>query len=98
MNWNLDFEHRSTHHLLTRAPALARKFDERAHVIGEGIDWTALEDACFSDAERLLARAARDLWNRTGQAPLGELLSTLDEDNFQALMTAMRLWRERSTR
>src|SRR5256885_13207507 len=45
-------EHRSTHHLLTQAPALARKFDPAAHLTPEGgIDWPRLEAVCHSSSE-----------------------------------------------
>lgn len=36
MDWNCDSEHRSTHHLLTQAPALARKFNAREHLTSDG--------------------------------------------------------------
>jgi hypothetical protein len=45
----LRHEHRSTYHLLTHAPSIARKFDEAEHVTEDGsIDWDALEAECFS--------------------------------------------------
>jgi len=95
MDWNCDSEHRSTYHLLTHAPAIARKFDEAEHVTGDGgIDWDALEAECFSTTERLLARVARDLWNGSGAAPVGNLLVSLDDANFEAVVEAMRLRRE----
>jgi hypothetical protein len=94
MDWTITSEHRSTHHLLTQAPALARKFDPATHLTADGgIDWPRLEAACHSTAERLLVRAARDLWNGSGDAPLGDLLVTLDEANYGALIDAMQLRR-----
>jgi hypothetical protein len=99
MDWTIDSEHRSVHHLITRAPALARKFDMDLHVTEDGgIDFDAVEGNCFSDAERLLVRAARDLWNGSGSASLGGLLTTLDEANYEALVEAMRIRREWTTR
>jgi hypothetical protein len=94
MDWNCDSEHRSTYHLLTNAPALARMFDETKHVNERGgIEWEALEAECFSPSERLLARVGSDLWNGSGKAPLGELLAGLDEANYAVVVEAMRLRR-----
>lgn len=95
MDWKCDSEHRSTYHLLSQAPAIARKFSEAEHITDDdGIEWGALEAQCSSTTERLLVRVARDLWKGSGDAPLGRLLVSLDEMNFEALIEAMRLRRE----
>lgn len=46
------------------------------------MDWNINRDACFSRSEVLLAHAARDLWNGSGGAPLGDLLRRLDQASF----------------
>ena len=97
MDWNCDSEHRSTYYLLTNAPALARKFDENVHVDDDGIDWTSIEAKCYSSSEQLLVAVARDLWNGTGQAHVGGLMTTLDETNFDVVLEAMRIRRTWTT-
>ncbi len=62
----------------------------------DGIDFNAIEAECHSSSERALCRAARDLWNQTGDAPLWQLVLWLGDVNFDVLVEDMRLrhtWR-----
>lgn len=57
----------------------------------DGFDWAALDAVCESHGEVVLAKAAQDLWNRSGGAQLGDLLWRLDKANYAALLEALRM-------
>ncbi len=92
-------EHRAVACLLSSG-ALARKFKAESHVTEEGhIDFPTLLADCYSSSERLLALVAWQLWNGGGPDARGpglrELVITLDDEQFEAAIEAMRLHRSR---
>lgn len=101
MNWSDDVdnnESRAVDHLLT-ASVLARKFDPERHIdASDNLDCAALLADCYSSSEQMLARAAWQLWNGGGpeaeNPQLRDLVVYLDDDQFEALIMAMRIHRQ----
>jgi hypothetical protein len=61
------------------------------------IDWPDLLNARhWSTGEQVLLRAAQDLWNGAGGCTLGEIVSRLDDENYELVLEALELRRPRS--
>ena len=91
-------EHPAVAHLLN-SRTLARKFKPDRHVDVDGnVDFPALLSDCHSSTERILALAAWQLSDGGGENEMGpelsELVIRLDDEQFEALIEAMRLRRQ----
>lgn len=47
---------------------------------------------CYSSGEKILIRVALDLWNSTGKAKLGDIINSLDPDNFKNVLYAISIY------
>jgi hypothetical protein len=55
-------------------------------------DFDAVLIRCHSESEKMIVRAARDIWR--GEGAIGAMRAILDRDNFDAVVTSMRIARE----
>lgn len=57
------------------------------------IDFEAIEASCYAHSERLLYELARNLWDASATPSVRELVNTLDDNNFELALRAMRIAR-----
>lgn len=65
------------------------------HVTPEGrVDWDAVLGEAWSGGERVLVEAMASLCDPPRQVSLAEVVSRLDDDNFELVLAALRAVRE----
>ena len=88
-------EYAAAAHILT-APILRNRTEPLLDPGRQSIDFDALllHSETWSRGEKLLVKAALDMWNGCGEATLGELISTLDSENLNRVLHAVAMRRE----
>lgn len=74
--------------MLEALPTMARLWDGRGPT-AEAVELIAAGGGPLSSGERVMLKAAFDLWNGTGRCTIDELLSTLDSRRLRAVTTAL---------
>jgi hypothetical protein len=79
---------------LLQTPLISHNTEQFIHHDEKWIDFPGMLDTSrWSGAERLLILVAYDLYNGMGNAPVGELVGTLDDEHFERFIEAMRIRR-----
>lgn len=78
---------------ILESPLIQKKAAAHVDAVDRAIDWDAILDSCYSSSERLVAQAARALWDAGAPCSLGQLQWHLDDREMVRVLAAALLGR-----